>query len=206
MLLRGVTREGLVVLKLIDHPPLIPDSPRAHPEFCGRPRHAIAKNGVAELHAHGAARPGGAAASRSSPRLISRSVPMRFRGGLAGSYPGAVALVILALTPYLVLTGALLPMQMLLQKGTGLSSAGLQLSDGMANAAYCLGTVVAVQLTTRLNGHRLLIGFAGLFTLARRRGAGNRVPGPGQAGGSLALTVAGLASSFAGAFPPGRVG
>jgi MFS family permease len=117
---------------------------------------------------------------------------MHFRGRLAGSYTGAVALVILALTPHLVLTGSLLPMQMLLQQGTGLSSAGLQLSEGMANAAYCLGTVVAVQLTTRLNGHRLLIGFAGVFTLGSVLAAWAPVPGLFVAGRVLQGLMTGL--------------
>lgn len=40
------------------------------------------------------------------------------------------------------------------------------MSAGMADAAYCFGTVLAIQLTTRLPGRRLLLLYAALFTLA----------------------------------------
>jgi MFS family permease len=88
---------------------------------------------------------------------------MRFRGPLSESYPAAVVLVICALVPYLVLTSAVAPLEQLVQKDTGLSSSALQLTNGMANAAYSFGTVLAVQLTMRLRGRRLLVLFASLF-------------------------------------------
>jgi MFS family permease len=88
---------------------------------------------------------------------------MRFRGPLAGSYWAAVVLVLLALTPFLVLSSAVFPLQETLAKGTGLSEGSLEMTSGMADAAYCFGTVAAVQMLLRLPGRRLLLLFATLF-------------------------------------------
>jgi MFS family permease len=91
---------------------------------------------------------------------------LSFRGPLAKSYPAAVALVLLALTPFLVLTSATFPLSELIGKGVGLGPSGMELTTGMANAAYCFGTVAAVQLTQRLPARRLLVAFSSLFVLA----------------------------------------
>jgi MFS family permease len=88
---------------------------------------------------------------------------MRFRGPLADSYPAAAVMVVCALVPYLVLTTAITPLEQVLQKDLGLSSQSLQLTGGMANAAYSFGTVLAVQLTLKLPVRRLLLLFASLF-------------------------------------------
>jgi MFS family permease len=53
-----------------------------------------------------------------------------------------------------------------LVKGTGLTESGLEMTNGMANAAYCFGTVAAVQMLQRLPGRRLLLIFATLFVVA----------------------------------------
>jgi hypothetical protein len=102
---------------------------------------------------------------------------MRVRGPLADSYPGAVALVLLALTPYLVLTTALTPLQRLIGPDLGLSPRALQVTAGMANAAYAFGAVLGVQLTVRLPVRRVLVLAAWAPGAgAVRRGAG--APGP----------------------------
>jgi MFS family permease len=85
---------------------------------------------------------------------------LRRTGPLAESYAGAVALVLLALTPYLMLSTALTPLQPLLSKDLGLSMGGLQITTGMANAAYAFGAVLGVQLTTRLPVRRVLLAGA----------------------------------------------
>ncbi len=90
---------------------------------------------------------------------------MRFRGPLADSYPAAVALVVFALIPYLALTSALTPLQQIVGKSVGLSPQALQLTAGMANAGYALGTVVAVQFAVHLRGRRMLIVYASLFVV-----------------------------------------
>jgi MFS family permease len=88
------------------------------------------------------------------------------RGPLAESYPAAVALVLLALTPFLVLTSATFPLSELIGKQVGLSSAGMEMTTGMANAAYCFGTVAAVQITQLLPARRALVAFSCLFVAA----------------------------------------
>jgi MFS family permease len=75
-------------------------------------------------------------------------------------------MVICALTPFLVLSSAIPPLEGMIGSNVGLGSAGLEMSAGMADAAYCLGTVLAVQLVTRLPGRRLLVLYALIFTLA----------------------------------------
>jgi MFS family permease len=102
---------------------------------------------------------------------------MRFRGPLADSYPAAVVLVVCALVPYLVLTTAMTPLQQLVQKDTGLSPQALQLTGGMANAAYSFGTVLAVQLTLKLPVRRLLFLFASLFLVGSVLAAWSPTPG-----------------------------
>ncbi len=91
---------------------------------------------------------------------------MRFRGPLAGRYPAAAAMVALALIPYLALSGALPPMQRVIEQQLHLSAQSFELATGMANAAYAFGTVLAVQLALRAPGRRLLVLYAGLFLVA----------------------------------------
>lgn len=96
---------------------------------------------------------------------------------MADSYPGAVALVLLALTPYLALTTALQPLQPLITKDLGMSARAMTLGSGMANAAYAVGAVLAVQLASRLPPRRLLLVYAALFVAGSALAAGARAPG-----------------------------
>jgi MFS family permease len=91
---------------------------------------------------------------------------MRFRGPLADAYPGAVVLVLLALTPYLMLSTAIAPLDSLFQQDLGLSETATQVITGLANAAYAFGAVGALQLTVRLPVRRLLLVFASGFVAA----------------------------------------
>lgn len=102
---------------------------------------------------------------------------MRLKGPLANSYVSAVALVVFALTPYLVLSTALTPISPLLAKSVGLSKQGLALTNGMANAGYAFGTVAAVQFAVHLRGRRMLILYASLFVLGSVLAATARTPG-----------------------------
>ena len=77
-----------------------------------------------------------------------------FRGPLAGSYPAAAGLVVLALVPFLMVTVAAIPLEQVIAAGAGLSRHGLELTLGLANAAYAFGTVLAVQLAQHLPGRR----------------------------------------------------
>jgi MFS family permease len=87
-------------------------------------------------------------------------------GPLADNYWAAVALVILALTPFLVLTSAVSSLNELIAKSVHLSEPELQMTTGMANAAYCFGTVLSIQLVTRVRPRRLLVLFVIGFILA----------------------------------------
>lgn len=90
---------------------------------------------------------------------------MRFRGPLADSYPAAVALVVFALIPCLALSSALTPLQPILAKSLPLTKQALELTTGMANAAYAFGTVLAVQFAVHLRGRRMLVLYAILFVV-----------------------------------------
>ena len=85
-----------------------------------------------------------------------RSV-VRRQGPLAENYWAAVVLVILALTPFLVLTSAVSSLNELIGKSLHLSEAELGMTTGMANAAYCFGTVLSIQLITRLRPRLVLL-------------------------------------------------
>jgi MFS family permease len=90
---------------------------------------------------------------------------MRFRGPLADRYLAAVVLVLLALTPYLVLTTASAPLEQLIGKDLGMTPRALGVTTGMANAAYAVGAVLAVQFASRLRPRRMLVLYAALFVV-----------------------------------------
>jgi MFS family permease len=100
-----------------------------------------------------------------------------FKGPLADRYWAAVALVLLALTPFLVLTSAVSALSEEIGKAVGLSEAGMEMTAGMADAAYCFGTVLAVQLTQRLPARRMLVVFSSLFVSASLLAAWAPTPG-----------------------------
>jgi MFS family permease len=102
---------------------------------------------------------------------------VRFRGPLVNSYPSAVALVLLALCPFLVLTTAGLPLEPLIGKDAGVSQTWLQLTAGISNAFYSFGCVIAAQFAQKLHGRRLLVGYAAFFVLGSVLAAWAPVPG-----------------------------
>jgi MFS family permease len=75
-------------------------------------------------------------------------------------------MVLCALTPFLVLSSAAPPLAHLIGPGVHLGASGLEMNAGMADAAYCFGTILAVQLTARLPGRRLLVLYAAVFVVA----------------------------------------
>lgn len=102
---------------------------------------------------------------------------MRVRGPLASWYPAAAGLVVCALIPYLALSAALTPLTPVLSKSLKLSPQALQLTTGMANAAYALGTVIAVQFAVHLRGRRMLVLYATLFVIGSAFAAAAWTPG-----------------------------
>src|SRR5882672_10738936 len=98
-----------------------------------------------------------------------RAVPRRRRemrqGPLAGRYPAVAAMVMLALIPYLALSAALGPVTPIIGKQLHMSMQMLSLSSGLANAAYAVGTVLAVQFAQHLPQRRMLLGYAVLLAI-----------------------------------------
>jgi MFS family permease len=84
---------------------------------------------------------------------------------LAGRYPVVAAMVVSALVPYLVLSAALQPVAPIIAEQLHMSPQAMNLSLGMANAAYAIGTVLAVQLALRLPQRRMLLVYGVLLVI-----------------------------------------
>jgi MFS family permease/nucleotide-binding universal stress UspA family protein len=82
------------------------------------------------------------------------------QGPLAGRYPAVAAMVTLALIPYLALSAALDPLLPVLSEQLHMSAQALSLSSGLGNAAYAVGTVLAVQFAQHLPQRRMLLAYA----------------------------------------------
>lgn len=82
------------------------------------------------------------------------------------AYPFVVALSLLALSPFIVLTTAADPLTIVLGKDLHTSMTTLQVGSGLANAGYALGAVVAADLAQRLVQRRLFLSYELLFVLA----------------------------------------
>ena len=86
-----------------------------------------------------------------------------WRGPLAGSYWSAAFLVVFALVPYLVLATTVTAVGKQIGADVGLGEQAMALTDGMSNAAYAVGTVVALLFSLHLRGRRMLILYAATF-------------------------------------------
>jgi MFS family permease/nucleotide-binding universal stress UspA family protein len=82
------------------------------------------------------------------------------QGPLAGRYPAVAAMVTLALIPYLALSAALDPLVPIITEQLHMSEQALSLSSGLGNAAYAVGTVLAVQFAQHLPQRRMLLAYA----------------------------------------------
>ena len=76
------------------------------------------------------------------------------QGPLAGRYPAAAAMVMFALIPYLALSAAIGPVTPIIGRDLHISPQAMSLGAGMANAAYAVGTVLAVWLAQLLHESR----------------------------------------------------
>ncbi len=74
-------------------------------------------------------------------------------------------MVMFALIPYLALSAALGPLTPIISKQLHMSAQTMSLGSGLANAAYALGTVLAVQFAQHLPQRRMLIGYAVLLVI-----------------------------------------
>lgn len=82
-----------------------------------------------------------------------------------GSYPAAVALALLALCPFVVLSTASLLFDKQLVADLGASKLGTQLAEGLANAGYAFGAVAAADLIQRFPGRRIFLACEAGFVL-----------------------------------------
>ncbi len=82
------------------------------------------------------------------------------QGPLAGRYPAVAAMVMLALIPYLALSAALEPVTPIIAEQLHTSLQTLSLGSGLANAAYAVGTVLAVQFSQHLPQRRMMVAYA----------------------------------------------
>ncbi len=87
------------------------------------------------------------------------------QGPLAGRYPAVAAMVTLALIPYLALSAALDPLLPIISSQLHMSAQALSLSSGLGNAAYAVGTVLAVQFAQHLPQRRMLLAYAVLLVV-----------------------------------------
>src|SRR5487761_2166523 len=83
-----------------------------------------------------------------------------YRGPLAGRYSAVATMVMFALIPYLALSAALGPLTPIISKQLHMSAQTMSLSSGLGNAAYALGTVLAVQFAQHLPQRRMLVAYA----------------------------------------------
>jgi hypothetical protein len=87
------------------------------------------------------------------------------QGPLAGRYPAVAAMVLLALIPYLALSAALEPITPIIAAQLHTSLQTLSLGAGLANAAYAVGTVLAVQLAQHYPQRRMMVLYATLLVI-----------------------------------------
>src|ERR1700684_3801777 len=87
------------------------------------------------------------------------------RGPLAGRYSAVAAMVMFALIPYLALSAALDPLTPIIAKQLHTSLQTMSLSSGLGNAAYAVGTVLAVQFAQHLPQRRVVVVYAVLLVI-----------------------------------------
>ncbi|BBY29528.1 universal stress protein [Mycolicibacterium sediminis] len=87
------------------------------------------------------------------------------QGPLAGRYPAVAAMVTFALIPYLALSAAVDPLVPIITESLHMSEQTMTLSSGLGNAAYAVGTVLAVQFAQHLPQRRMLLSYAAVLVV-----------------------------------------
>ncbi len=87
------------------------------------------------------------------------------QGPLAGRYPAAAAMVMAALIPYLALSAAIGPVTPIIAHSLHMSLQEMSLASGMGNAAYAVGTVLAVQFAQLLPQRRMMVLYVVLLVI-----------------------------------------
>ncbi|GAA5185248.1 hypothetical protein GCM10023322_28630 [Rugosimonospora acidiphila] len=135
---------------------------------------------------------------------------MRERGPLAGRYPAVALMVVLALTPYLVLSAALQPVMPIISQQLHMTNSQINLAGGLANAGYALGTVLSVQLAQHLPQRRLLVVYATVLVIgsvlaAAANGPALFISGHILQGLCTSLLLIAAVPPLVTGFPPGKV-
>jgi MFS family permease len=99
------------------------------------------------------------------------------QGLLTGRYPAAAMMVIFALVPYLALSAALGPLTPIIARDLHMSLQAMSLGSGMANAAYAVGTVLAVQFAQHLPQRRMMVVYTAVLVLGSILAAAAQGPG-----------------------------
>lgn len=99
------------------------------------------------------------------------------QGPLAGRYPAVAAMVTLALIPYLALSAAIDPLVPIISEQLHMSTQAMSLSSGLGNAAYAVGTVLAVQFAQHLPQRRMLLAYAVVLAVGSVLAAAAQNPG-----------------------------
>jgi MFS family permease len=87
------------------------------------------------------------------------------RGGLAGRYAPAAAMVVFALVPFLALSAALQPLTPIIARQLHMSLQTMSLGSGLANAGYAIGTVLAVQFAQHMPQRRMMVLYAAVLVI-----------------------------------------
>lgn len=126
------------------------------------------------------------------------------QGPLAGRYFAVAAMVTFALIPYLALSAALDPLTGIISQQLHMSAQTMSLSLGLGNAAYAVGTVLAVQFAQHFPQRRMLVIYAVLLVAGSVVAAAAQNPGMFIAG----HIVQGLCTSLMliAAVPPLAIG
>ena len=74
-------------------------------------------------------------------------------------------MVTLALIPYLALSAAIDPLVPIISEQLHMSTQAMSLGSGLGNAAYAVGTVLAVQFAQHLPQRRMLLVYAVLLVV-----------------------------------------
>jgi len=132
------------------------------------------------------------------------------QGPLAGRYPAVAAMVMFALIPYLALSSSLGPLTPIIAKQLHMSLQTMSLSSGLANAAYAVGTVIAVQFAQHLPQRRMLVLYAALLVVgsvltASAQDAGMYIVGHVVQGLCTSLLLIAAVPPLAISFPANRL-
>src|SRR4051812_6200953 len=80
-----------------------------------------------------------------------------------GRYAAVVAIALLGLCPNAVLSTAFLPLERIIGSDLGTGPTGVQVAQGMGNAAYAVGAVIAAQVAQRFGQRPFFLGYQSLF-------------------------------------------